>query len=53
MSGVVTVRDNLLAAFCYNHQRISKAAKAFIASFELSDAIEFSLSRRRFADFSK
>ena len=29
VNGVVTVRDNLLAAVCY--QRISKAAKDFIA----------------------
>ena len=50
VNGVVTVRDNLLAAVCY--QRISKAAKDFIALFVFSTAIEFSLSQHRFAHFS-
>lgn len=53
MSGVATVRENLLATICCNHQSVGKAAKAFIASFVASNAIEFSLSQRRFADFSR
>ena len=49
---LVIVGDNLLAAVCYNHQRISKAAKAFVASFVFSNTIGFYLLQGRFADFS-